>query len=270
MKLGFRDMTFNQDFASVFALGQKLGVETVQVACPDDEAGIETLAGLVESTGIGISSITAMSWTMMSPDEEKAAAGVEFVSRGIAAAGKLGVGCVSQFVGNDSTISFEENIERYKRVYSPLAEQAEAAGTALAFENCPLIDDQNRVRNFAYAPVKWQAMFEAIPSRAMGLEFDTAHMPWMGIDVLQAYHDFADRIVHVHLKDCHVDPAVVQQTGAIGEFYEYGTPGDGDIDFPALVAALRADEYAGSLTLDLRPTNEETLTAGVNYMRGIL
>ena len=34
MKLGFRDMTFNQDFASVFALGQQLGVETVQVACP--------------------------------------------------------------------------------------------------------------------------------------------------------------------------------------------------------------------------------------------
>lgn len=36
--------------------------------------------------------------------------------------------------------------------------------------------------NIAHNPELWDAMFEAVPSKALGLSFDPSHLLWLGID----------------------------------------------------------------------------------------
>ena len=272
MKLGFRDMRlFNGDWDVLLAFASEVGAETVQIDLPADVA-VDRLRGLVEKSGIAISSITAMSTRLLGPDAEASRQDQARVRRAIAAASALGVPCVSQFAGNDPARSFEENMATFREVFLPLAQLAEESGVCLVFENCPLVNGLPPVvRNMAYSPAAWDAMFEAVASPAIALELDTAHLPWLGIDVVRCIHDYADRIRHVHLKDCIVDAEQQYRFGRLDErFYRYGVPGDGGIDFAAVVECLRVCGYGGSLTLDLLPTTKETISQGMTYMRPIV
>ena len=272
MKLGFRDMRlFQGNWEALFAFAAEVGAETIQIDLPQ-ESDCDRLHALIEESGINLSSIAAMSTRLLGPDAAAVREDRARVERGIAAAAALGSPCVSQFAGNDPTRSFEENIASFREVFTPLAAQAEASGVALVFENCPLIMGQPPVvQNLAYCPEAWDAMFAAVPAPALALELDTAHLPWLGIDVVRCIHDYAERIRHVHLKDCVVNAEAQYRFGRLDKrFYRYGIPGDGGIDFAAVVAALTACGYNGALTLDLRPTNRETLRQGMNSMRSIL
>ncbi len=272
MKIGFRDMRlFQGDWDSLFAFAAEVGAETLQIDLPD-EAAFDRLLTLSRETGIGLSSITAMSTRLLGPDEKAARADRLKVERAIAAAAALGAPCVSQFAGNDAGRTFDENMATFQTVFTPLAEQAEAAGVALVFENCPLVSGTPPVvTNLAYCPAAWDAMFAAVPSPAIALEFDTAHAPWLGIDVIRCIRDYAGRIRHVHLKDCLIDPEAEYRYGRIdARFYRYGVPGEGSIDFASVVGTLRAANYDGSLTLDLRPTTEHTVRQGMRFMKSLL
>ena len=272
MKLGFRDLRmFQGDWDQLFTFAADVGADTIQIDLPP-EADFDQLLALSATTGIGFSSITAMSTRLLGPEIGAAQADCRRVEQAIAAAAALGAPCVSQFAGNDPARSFDENIATFKDVFSPLAEQAENAGVTLVFENCPLVGEQPPlVQNLAYCPAAWDAIFAAVPSQAVAIEFDTAHAPWLGIDVVRCIREYADRIRHVHLKDCLIDPEAEYRYGRLdARFYRYGVPGAGGIDFVAVVAALRAAGYNGSLTLDLRPATQETVRAGMNFMRSLL
>ena len=60
-------------------------------------------------------------------------------------------------------------------------------------------------RTWPSVPEIWKAMFDAVPSRALGLEIDPSHLVFLGIDYIQAIRDFGDRIVHFHAKDIDID-----------------------------------------------------------------
>jgi sugar phosphate isomerase/epimerase len=241
MKLGFRDLKFFKgDWARLFDFAAEVGAETLQIELfsEDDPAAVRKQ---IERTGISVSALTAMSTRLLGPDPEAARIDRAKVEWAIAAAQELGIPCVSQFAGNDPERSFEDNIATFREVFTPLAELAEAAGIALAFENCPLLSAGYPpvVRNLAYCPAAWDAMFEAVPSPAVALELDTAHLPWLGIDIIRCVRDYAERICHVHLKDCRINSETRQRYGCLTpHFYEYGVPGEGDIDFAAVIAAL--------------------------------
>lgn len=272
MKLGFRKCgLFENDNPGLFEFAGRIGLEAVQL---DDVAAADVpkLKQLVADTGIVLSSVGAMSHEMLGPDMSESAAAQERVRQAISVAAELEVSCISQFAGNDPSKSFEENIQTFKAVFAPLARLAEDSGVSLAFENCPLLNgDPPTVRNLAYCPAAWEAMFEAVPSEAIGLELDTAHLPWLGIDLLRCIRDFADRIRHVHLKDCLLDAEAEFRLGRlVGTPYRYGVPGDGGIDFARVVETLKAAGYGGVLTLDLRPTTVDTVRRGARHMRAIL
>jgi sugar phosphate isomerase/epimerase len=272
MKLGFRDLRlFEGDWDALFAFAAEVAAAEVQIDLPP-EADWEKLKALIDRTGIALSSITAMSTRLLGPDADAAREDALRVERAIDAAAALGATCVSQFAGNDPGRSFDENIATFREVFSPLAARAEAAGVSLVFENCPLVAGQPPVvQNLAYCPAAWDAMFKAVPSPAIALELDTAHLPWLGIDIRRCIRDYADRIRHVHLKDCIIDAESQQHYGRLGSrFYRYGVPGDGGIDFAAVVDALTATGYDGALTLDLRPTTRETIMQGMVHMQQIM
>ena len=90
-------------------------------------------------------------------------------------------------MGYDPSIGLEDNVARYKEVYTPIGNLAEAKGVLIGFENWPggggPFSDGG---NLSVTPEAWGLMFEAVPSKAIGLEFDPSHLIWQGIDSFEA------------------------------------------------------------------------------------
>jgi len=87
---------------------------------------------------------------------------------------------------------------------------------------------------------------------ALGLLLDTGHLVFAGGDPAALAREHAERIVHVHCKDvrryalaaCRRRDASFSEAVLLGVFT---APGDGLVDFPAVLAALSAARYRGWL-----------------------
>ena len=113
----------------------------------------------------------------------------------------------------------------------------------------------------------------------IGLCFDTGHYRFGGENPVEGLRRHADRIWHVHFKD-H-DPRVAElsrryewdaiQSVAHGVFCELGK---GDVDFPAVVQALKDIGYGGWIVVeqDVLPgmgTPKESAQRNRDYLRSI-
>jgi sugar phosphate isomerase/epimerase len=177
------------------------------------------------------------------------------------------------FGGRDPEKSVEDNIPRFKEVFTPLADYAGEKGVKIAFENCPLFEEfPYRGRNIAYAPDIWDMMFDAVPSMSLGIELDTAHAVWLMQDLNRMVSDYAERIYHIHLKDTHVDKDVLHKQSIYGRgWWSYETPGNGDVDWEAFFEALRRIDYRGNWTFDLKgSTRLQELPRGLAFVQPML
>ncbi len=89
----------------------------------------------------------------------------------------------------------------------------------------------------------------------VGLLFDTGHLTFAGGDPVAMLRHHAGRVCHVHCKD--VRPAVIDLARNRGwSFLEavingaFTVPGDGVVDFRAVLAQLRAADYRGWLVVE--------------------
>lgn len=272
MRLGCRIFQlFNGDWERAFRYAKNNGLQSLQINEIDDK-DIAILQELMNQTGIMISSIGVMSRRLLGPDLQQSLIDQEQAKKQIHVASRLGIPMISQFAGNDQNKSFGENIDIFRRVFTPLVKLAEDKGVRLVIENCPLIDGTLfEVQNLAYSPASWDAIFEAVPSPALGLEFDTGHPPMLGIDIQRCIKEYREKIYHVHLKDCRINIENEHKYGRLGkEFYQYEIPGKGNVDFHALISTLKTLGYDGDVTLDLRPTTFEAIEQGIAYMKPIL
>jgi inosose dehydratase len=104
-------------------------------------------------------------------------------------------------------------------------------------------------------PEETARLLEMTDPDLLGLCFDTGHYRYGGGNPLTGLRRHADRIWHVHFKD--QDPAVADRARAegldgvmavgLGLFCELG---QGDVDFPAVLAQLRALGYAGWIVVE--------------------
>jgi inosose dehydratase len=89
----------------------------------------------------------------------------------------------------------------------------------------------------------------------VGLLFDSGHMTFAGGDAVEMLKRHAARVCHVHCKD--VRPDVIRLArNRNWSFLEsvingaFTVPGDGAVDFPALVKVLRESGYEGWLVVE--------------------
>lgn len=89
----------------------------------------------------------------------------------------------------------------------------------------------------------------------VGLLFDSGHMTFAGGDAVSMLKKHASRVCHVHCKD--VRPSVIKLArNRNWSFLEavingaFTVPGDGVVDFPALIAILREHGYDGWLVVE--------------------
>ena len=173
----------------------------------------------------------------------------------IDAASLLDVNLVTTFVGRDHTASVADNLARFEEVWPPLVEYAESKGVGVAIENCPMLfstDEWPGGKNLAVSPALWRRMFEIIPSRSFGLNFDPSHLVWQHIDYARAIREFGDRILHVHAKDERIDADRLYSEGILGlGWHDPKLPGLGEVDWGSFFAALTDVGYRGPVVVEV-------------------
>ena len=101
---------------------------------------------------------------------------------------------------------------------------------------------------YVETPAELTKLLSLTDPELLGLVFDTGHYRFAGGDPVQAIHDYADRIWHMHFKDCH--PEIARQSREAGWDYfaavNHGVfceLGRGEVDFTAVKVALEAIGY---------------------------
>ena len=158
---------------------------------------------------------------------------LEFLRRAVDVAGELGAECVSFWSGQA-----EENLSEQKAWdwlvtgCLQLTEHAKRRGVQLGFEPEPgmLVDDM----------AKFEVLKKHITSARFGLTLDVGHVfctetaPFR-----QVFGKFATLIRNVHLEDVR------------DRKHEHLMFGDGELDFPAILRAIRDNKYAGLINVEL-------------------
>jgi len=191
----------------------------------------------------------------LDPNPEHRRTVVDHLHKVIAAAPKLGVGVVNTFIGRDPARSVDDNWWAVREVWPDLVRRAEASGVRLGIENCPMLfsrDEWPGGKNLAVSPAVWASLFQELPSRALGLNFDPSHLVWQHIDYVRCIRDFGPRIVHVHAKDTRIDVDKLYQVGILGlGWHTAKLPGLGDVNWGDFFSALTDAGYNGPVCVEV-------------------
>ena len=161
---------------------------------------------------------------------------------------------------------------------------AEENNVKIGIENCPMWfsdDEWPGGKNIATTPAIWDRLFEIIPSRVLGLNYDPSHLIWQMMDEVRPLYDYPDRLHHIHLKDAKLYRDRLDRVGIMANPLAYHSPklpGLGDVRWRAFFAALTDVRYRGPVCIEVEdkayegsPEDVQTaiLTAR-NYLRQFL
>lgn len=168
------------------------------------------------------------------------------------AAEALGINVIASMGGFDAQRNWEGNIQLFAERFGPITALAEKRGMLIALENWMSIHGRlpfNPV-NIGGSPDTWNALFKAVPSKVLGLEFDPSHLYWQGIDHIRALHEFKDRVYHVHAKDTEMLPERRYRGGVNGDYFRFRIPGYGEINWAQFISALDEIGYTGDIAIE--------------------
>lgn len=278
MKLGFVSAILDQSsYEEMMDIASGMGFQCVEVACwpqgkaerryagvshidaervLEDDAYAAHILDYAKEKKVQISSLAYYPNTM-DGNLEKRAAAVEHLKNLIKASAKLGVNMVTTFIGRDQTKTVEENLELVKEVWPPIIALAEECGVKVAIENCPMLfgpDQWPGGQNLMTTPAIWKKVFEILPSKNLGINYDPSHFVWQMIDYIKPIYEFKDKIFHVHYKDIKLYPDRLNQVGIMAyplDFMSPKLPGLGDVDWGRYVSALTDIGYNGYTCIEV-------------------
>jgi sugar phosphate isomerase/epimerase len=245
VKLGLFTAAFgDRPLAEVDRWAAEAGFDALEVHCPPG-------ADLDFETQLEVSAL-AYYPNALDPDDAAREAAHAQLRALIDAAQRRGVGLVCTFAGADPARPLDENLERFRELWPPLVSYAEERGVRVAIENCPMVSWPGGT-NLAYCPAAWEAMFEAIPSPALGLNLDPSHLLWLGVDYERAAREYGDRVFHVHAKDTEIVRDALYRRSILshGAGWQHGRiPGRGEIDWGRFLGTLRDAGYDGVVSVE--------------------
>ncbi|MGC6455259.1 MAG: sugar phosphate isomerase/epimerase family protein [Coraliomargaritaceae bacterium] len=91
-----------------------------------------------------------------------------------------------------------------------------------------------------------------------GFNYDPSHLGYQGVDYVKFIYEFGNRIFHAHVKDAwwgHGDGDVGvfgghTEFGDKRRYWDFRSPGRGDINFEEVIVALNDVQYAGPLSIE--------------------
>ena len=276
IKLGFLSVILGElSFEEVIEFAAGSGFACVEIPCwPAGKAerkyaGVSHIdvAGLTDKKAEEINKVLRKKNVMISglgyypnpldPDESKAQFYIDHLKKVIIAAAMLGVPVVNTFIGRDPNKNIEENFVKFREVWPGIVRFAQRNKVKIAIENCPMYftsDEWPGGKNLANTPAIWRRMFEAIPSKNFGLNFDPSHFVWQFMDPVKAIREFKGRIFHVHLKDAKILREKLDEVGILAtplQFHTPKLPGLGDVNWGKFFSVLTDVGYAGCAVIEV-------------------
>src|SRR5688572_14981341 len=230
------------------------GVTHLDAAALTD-VDVERVHALLKQHAIGISALGYYPNPLVA-DEREADTYITHLKHVISAAQKLGVTQVNTFVGRDHTRSLADNWKLFDERWPAIVRHAETCGVRIGIENCAMLftgDEWPGGKNLATSPKIWRTMFEKIPSRNFGLNYDPSHLVWQMMDPVKPIYEFAELIFYVHVKDARVYRYKLDDVCVLATPLEYHAPklpGLGDVNWSAFFAALTDVRYTGPVCIE--------------------
>ncbi len=103
-----------------------------------------------------------------------------------------------------------------------------------------------------------------------GFNYDPSHLGYQGVDYVKFIREFSDRIYHMHVKDAWWDHGN-GDVGVFGghtdfgdarRFWDFRSPGRGDISFEDIIVALNDIAYTGPLSIEWEDIRMDRLHGG--------
>lgn len=160
---------------------------------------------------------------------------------------------VGGFTGCLSGQPVPDALPRFKQVFAPLAKRAEDRGVRIAFENCDMGGRWDcAYHNIAHAPAAWEMMFDAVPSPALGLEWEPCHQMCSLVDPLPQLRQWVKRVFHLHGKDASIDWPTLRTRGLRSgtRWAWHRHPGFGDTNWTDVISILRMGGFRGSIDIE--------------------
>ena len=146
---------------------------------------------------------------------------------------------------------WNKGYEDFARRWTPILNEFDKLDVNFALEVHPT--------EIAFDIASAQRAIEAVKGhKRFGFNYDPSHLGYQHVDYVKFIRQFGDRIYHVHMKDVwwgHGDGTV----GVFGghtdfadrrRYWDFRSPGHGDIKFEDIVVALNDVNYQGPLSVE--------------------
>ncbi len=210
------------------------------------DSAVDQILATARNAGIRIISIEYFGPNHTDPDAGKRATAQADFIRALEFCHRLGCKFVGTFSGGQPGVKMEDQAAAFADVfnekYLPVCEKLDIG---MGWENYPT------GVNFATYPAAMQAVFDRVPSKRLGLEFDPSHLMRLYIDPVSAAWHFKDRILAVHAKDTEIIQPILQQVGIAGQgWWRYRIPGQGIVKWTEFLTVLLQIGFNGGIAVE--------------------
>ncbi len=212
----------------------------------------------------GLKTVCHTIYADLNPVDPADRAGMDSVRRGLDDAAVLGSPCVMLVVMGKKGRSRDESRRLIGERLPEAVSLAAAADIALTIEPFPGDD----------SPFVTSAEIRELLAAAPGLKvtFDGGNLLTGGENPVDGYLSLKDDVVFAHFKDWTLADPTTGRRMADGRWYRPALVGEGIVDYPRLVAAMRRAGYRGYANIeyegDAYPPEEATRRA-LEYLRRI-
>ncbi|MDD4636974.1 MAG: sugar phosphate isomerase/epimerase [Bacteroidales bacterium] len=205
--------------------------------------------------------LPAYVWGDGDPEGVRQRAAEEMIRTGEAAK-RLGVNTVIGFTGSSiwhliysfppvTQEMIDEGYADFAKRWTPILDAYQKIGVRFALEIHPT--------EIAFDIATARKALKAVNNHpAFGFNFDPSHLAYQGVDYLKVIYAFPDRIFHVHMKDVGCSKVPVEagvfgghtEFGSRDRFWDFRSPGRGDVNFEEIIRALNRIGYKGPLSVE--------------------
>ncbi len=261
MKPGITQLCLSRrDLEEDLAKTRSLGYEAIELVFSDEgvpniDASTSEIAAVGDAcrkNGLELCSIIAIrkdAGSLLSPSPEERVKRVDILKRGFEVAEILGVDALLLHPGAlDPGSSYGTTWDNFRDALRDLAPEAERHGTRIGIENV--------WNQFMLSPREARQLVDEIESPVIGIYLDTANMILYGYPHMWI-RELGSRIFKVHVKDFR------RGEGAWVQLM------DGDTDWSAVMAELRAIGFDGALVSEVGG-DDQTKRVTVERIRRII
>jgi sugar phosphate isomerase/epimerase len=168
---------------------------------------------------------------------------------------------------------YEKGFQDFAKRWLPILDAFDAANVNFALEVHPT--------EIAFDIASAQRALDAVKGhKRFGFNYDPSHLGYQGVDYIKFIRAFGPRIFHCHVKDAwwgHGDGSVGvfgghTDFGDSRRFWDFRSPGRGDVNFEEVIVALNDVGYQGPLSVeweDIRMDRVHGGTEAAAFVRSI-